>query len=254
MTKTDPQQRPDVDPMFLWPFASTRTVLALGAAIVALLVFFRLFPSVDIATSRMFFEPIACETGKVCGSFPISASAPIQPIRQLLQAMPVVLAIALLAVILWRVIVRRSGIDLFNAAGLSAVLALVLGAGVVVNVILKEFWGRPRPVLTDLFGGPFPFVPAGQITDHCAGNCSFVSGEAAGAFWLVGLAALAPAPYRIPAMIIAFCAAAFTSFLRITFGGHYLSDVVIAALISLFVFSVVASVARRLIVVPFLER
>lgn len=246
MTETKTQQRPDVDPMFLWPFAGIRAVIALSISIAAATVFFRVFPGIDIGVAKMFFEETACAAGQVCGSFPVSASEPVMALRQFLQALPVVLAIVLVLVILWRVAVKRSGIDSFNAAGLAAVLSLVLGAGVVVNMILKEFWGRPRPIATDLFGGPFPFVPAGQITDYCAGNCSFVSGEAAGAFWLVGLAALVPFPYRVPVMIAVFCAASFTSFLRITFGGHYLSDVVIAALIALLVFSAVATVARLL--------
>jgi lipid A 4'-phosphatase len=239
MSETKAQQRPDLDPMFLWPFASVRMIVVLSAAIAATLVFFRLFPDVDIAVARVFFEATACAPGKVCGSFPMSSSELIQPIRQALQATPVILAIVLLIVVLGRVFVRRSGMDGFNAGALAAILSLVLGAGVVVNMLLKEFSGRPRPIMTDLFGGPFPFVPAGQITNYCTGNCSFVSGEAAGAFWLVGLAALVPMPYRMPAMAVAFCAATFTSFLRIAFGGHYLSDVIIAALVSLVVFSVV---------------
>jgi lipid A 4'-phosphatase len=246
MTETRTPDRPDADPMFLWPFARISTAVALTVLIVAALVFFRFFPGIDIGVSQMFFEATACAAGKVCGTFPLSATGWVAPIRQSLQATPVILAIGLLVIVLARVFVRRAGIDSFNAAALAAVLSLVLGAGVVVNMLLKEFSGRPRPIMTDLFGGPFPFVPAGQFSDHCAGNCSFVSGEAAGAFWLVGLAALAPLPYRMPAMAVAFCAATLTSFLRIAFGGHYLSDVIIAALVSLLVFSIVSLVVRGL--------
>lgn len=232
---------------YLWPFAGRTPLIVLSGLIVLVLVFFNLFPGVDVAVSRLFFveRPCAAGVAGVCGSFPLSASPIAGPIREVFQAAPVVLAVLLLLAVIWRLLRSRSLSHPFDRAGLAAVAALILGAGVLVNLILKEYWGRPRPVATDLFGGPFPFVPAGHITDYCASNCSFVSGEAAGTFWLVALAALAPRRYRMAAFAVAFVTASATALLRIAFGGHYLSDVTLAALSTLFVFSLIATAVRH---------
>jgi membrane-associated phospholipid phosphatase len=231
----------------LWPFAGTKPVLILVAGIVATLIFFNLFPQVDIAVSRLFFVEVACSgAGTVCGEFPAASLPVIGKIRDVLQAGPVVLAVALLGLVAWRLVRSRSWANPFDRAALAAVAALVLGAGALVNMILKEFWGRPRPVATDLFGGPFPFVPAGRISDHCLSNCSFVSGEVAGSFWLVALACLAPRRFRAVAIAVALVVATATAVLRIAFGGHYLSDVIMAGLLSLLVFSLIATTMRYL--------
>ena len=232
---------------YLWPCAGRTPMLVIAVSIVATLLFFNLFPQVDIAVSSLFFkEGICIATGQICGMFPLSSSQVFGPIRQFLQALPVVLAILLLAAIAWRVLSRRSFTHPFDRAGLAAVATMIIGAGVFVNLIFKEHWGRPRPYMTDLFGGPYPFVPAGHITDYCASNCSFVSGEAASAFWLVALASLAPIRFRIPALIAAVVVASATSLLRVAFGGHYLSDVILGALVSLLIFTILATVARTL--------
>ena len=41
---------------------------------------------------------------------------------------------------------------------------LVLGPLLLVNVILKNDWGRPRPVEVDAFGGDAPYVEVWRIT------------------------------------------------------------------------------------------
>lgn len=232
---------------YLWPCAGRTPMLVLAALIVGTLLFFNLFPRVDIAVSSLFFkEGICIDTGKICGTFPLSSSQIFGPIRQFLQAMPVVFAILLLLTILWRIVSRKSLMHPFDRAGLAAVATMVIGAGALVNLIFKEHWGRPRPYMTDLFGGPYPFVPAGHITDYCASNCSFVSGEAASAFWLVALASLTPIRFRMPALIAAVAVASATSLLRVAFGGHYLSDVILGALLSLLIFAILASLTRTL--------
>jgi lipid A 4'-phosphatase len=106
--------------------------------------------------------------------------------------------------------------------------SLILGPLLLVNVILKNNWGRPRPVQVDLFGGNAPYIEVWQITDWCDRNCSFVSGEASSAIWLVAVALLLPKPVRLPATVLAGAYAILLSLNRIAFGGHFLSDVVLS--------------------------
>nr|WP_321455299.1 phosphatase PAP2 family protein [uncultured Cohaesibacter sp.] len=117
-------------------------------------------------------------------------------------------------------------------ASLSTVLFLfvstLIGPGLIINGILKSFWGRARPIQTEQFGGDWPFSPIWVIKDHCQGNCSFVSGEASMAFWLLGLVLLLPLGWRMGGGWLIATLGLFISMNRIAFGGHYLSDILLA--------------------------
>jgi len=115
------------------------------------------------------------------------------------------------------------------------VTTLALGPGLLVNLILKEIVGRPRPFRTDLFAGDAPYVAPWVFSDYCAKNCSFVSGEAAASFWWVALAFIVPQRWRLMTALITVIYAAIMSVNRIAFGGHFLSDVVLAWLLMLLI-------------------
>jgi lipid A 4'-phosphatase len=118
-------------------------------------------------------------------------------------------------------------------ATLFVLATFALGPGLIVNGILKEHWGRARPKTLLEFGGDATFSPVWWISDQCARNCSFVSGEAAGAFCLVTLVFLVRKE-RQPAMaIFTLSFAAVVSLTRIAVGAHFLSDVLIAWLLTL---------------------
>src|SRR5690606_1953513 len=88
-----------------------------------------------------------------------------------------------------------------------SLLALALGPYILVNLLLKSFSGRPRPDETNLFAGDHTFMPAGSFAGQCDNNCSFVSGEAAGAGWVACLVPLLPARFRpfLAPPILAIC-------------------------------------------------
>jgi len=123
---------------------------------------------------------------------------------------------------------------------------LILGPLLLVNVILKNTWGRPRPVQVDAFGGDAPYVEVWRITDWCVDNCSFVSGEASSAIWLVAVALVLPKSVRAPATAATIVYALLLSLNRIAFGGHFLSDVLISFGLTLLLIAVVhrAVIAR----------
>ena len=125
-------------------------------------------------------------------------------------------------------------------------LALGLGPGLMVNVLLKDNWRRPRPVQVTQFGGAFEFRAWTQTDGACAKNCSFVSGETAGAFWLVAPASLAPPQLRLPAVALALGVGGVTAVMRVAFGGHFPSDVLFAGLFTL----ILIVLLRRFIIRP----
>lgn len=105
-------------------------------------------------------------------------------------------------------------------------LALLLGTGLIVNGVLKHGFGRARPRNVLEFGGDQRFSPAFVLSEACTTNCSFPSGDAAGAFFALPLAY---ALFRRRRALLA--AAAFgglVSFSRIASGAHFFSDTVVS--------------------------
>ena len=123
------------------------------------------------------------------------------------------------------------------------IATMAIGPGLIVNLGFKDHWHRPRPVQTQDFNGPNPFTPWYDDNGGCKMNCSFVSGEASTGFWMVAPASVLPLPWRAPAIVAAFAFGFGASLLRLSFGGHYLSDVLLGGLVTLIVIEVV----RRLI-------
>lgn len=132
---------------------------------------------------------------------------------------------------------RKAGLTRRRAPGSRAMLYLALtmaiGPGVLVNVVLKDNSHRPRPVQTQELGGKWEFRPWYRFDGQCERNCSFVSGEASSAFWTLAPALLAPAPLRPLAVGAALVFGTSVAALRMAFGGHYFSDSLMSALLTI---------------------
>jgi lipid A 4'-phosphatase len=111
------------------------------------------------------------------------------------------------------------------------VLALIIGPGLLINVTLKDHYGRPRPRQVTEFGGSQHFRPVGEPTFDSRGK-SFPSGHASmGFFWFV------PAIYYwsrsrslAGALIgLALLHGGVMGFGRMAQGGHWLSDILWSA-------------------------
>lgn len=236
----------------LAPFSSDIASVAFAVALMLALFVFHAVPAIDLAVSDLFFANTACvggeAAGTVCGDFPARHVAALGALRQFLQHLPAAVAAGLGAAYAVRLVTGTPARDPSMTPLATALIAYLLSVGLLVNGVLKAFSGRPRPLQSDLFGGSLPFVPAGEFTDYCASNCSFVSGEAAAAAWLIAAVSLLPPRYgalRLPAFAAATAYAAATGMLRISFGAHYLSDIVVAALATLLIFSVLAGFHTR---------
>jgi lipid A 4'-phosphatase len=113
--------------------------------------------------------------------------------------------------------------------------SLILGPGLLVNVTLKNHWGRPRPGHIVQFGGDQHFVAWWDPRGECQRNCSFVSGEASSAFWTIAPAALAPPAWRALAYSAAIAFGTIISASRLMMGGHFLSDTIFAGVFTFLV-------------------
>lgn len=105
-------------------------------------------------------------------------------------------------------------------------LMVTVGIGFVVDWVLKDHVGRPRPYQTINFNGTESFVPVLHYQPLCEENCSFVSGHAAGGFAWMAWGMWSRRQLRRRWIWSGLAAGSFIGFARIIQGGHYLSDVV----------------------------
>ena len=96
---------------------------------------------------------------------------------------------------------------------------------IIINYLLKDNWGRPRPNDTGVFGGDLLFTPWYKISDSCVSNCSFVSGDASVGFLMIVLFFVTK---KIAYCYLAILFGCALGLIRIAEGGHFLSDVIIS--------------------------
>lgn len=189
----------------------------------AFLFVLALFPSLDLALSALFYRPGV--------GFTWSADGFLEFVRRAVPDM--VLASFVLCAGLW----------LAGLAGLTArwrlatppmaylLLTLAAGPGLIVETVLKPFWGRARPKDITMFGGDAVYTLPWQIADQCSKNCSFVSGHAAIAFWVTAYAFLLPQRWRAAGVAAGILFGFGVGFVRIAQGAHFFSDIAAAGLI-----------------------
>ena len=196
-------------------------VLALGVLAAAL---FRLYPALDLKTSAFFnagprdFWPIG--------------NPVLRYVRAVGEAIPIVAVTALGGLAALQLLWPRARRLISMKATLFLGLTLALGPGLTTNVLLKDRWGRPRPADIVEFGGNATYVKPWTPSDQCRKNCSFVSGEASGAFWLMSLAPLLPGAYGTAALAAGALAGLVIGGVRVAYGGHFLSDVLFAGFVT----------------------
>ena len=106
--------------------------------------------------------------------------------------------------------------------------AALAGPVLLVDATLKEHSGRTRPVNIEQFGGPRQFTPAFVPANQCEQNCSFVSGHVATASFIMAFGWLGAPALRRRWLLASLGTAAAFAFVRMSVGGHFLSDCIFA--------------------------
>ncbi len=191
---------------------------------------FLAFPGIDLWFSGLFYE--------AGNGFLVSHLQAFIAVRDLLRKGTTVIVVVLVAVVLIKLAWPYRKTLLRPRDVVFILSTLAIGPGLVTNFIFKDHWGRPRPYQVEAFGGDQPFVVAWKITHYCATNCSFISGEGSSAMWLLTLAVLVPARWRPTTIKVLLGFAIVFSLNRIAFGGHFLSDVLLAWWFTLLVMAI----------------
>ena len=201
----------------------TGLIVALTVA-VAVGIVFGVYPELDLAASAPFYA--ITDAGH--DVFALRLSPVVNGARDIgLWIVTALLAPSIMALVV-KLIAPRRKMLISGSAALLLMATMALGPGLLANVILKEHWGRPRPIDVTQFGGSQHFVPWWDPRGDCPGNCSFVSGDVSGAFWTLAPAALAPPQWRALAYGGALVFGTAMAAARMMAGAHFFSDVVFA--------------------------
>ncbi|HEY0235379.1 MAG TPA: phosphatase PAP2 family protein [Afipia sp.] len=205
----------------------TGLYIALAVGLVTAVVF-SIWPQLDLKITSFFYDAST-------RNFPVSSITWAKIAREV--AMWVTWALVLPAIIAFIVKLAWPVRPLMMSGRkmIFLLITILLSAIVLNNVIFKSYWGRPRPVAVTEFNGSMDFKPWWDPRGKCPKNCSFFSGEGGTAFWTYAPAALAPPQYRAAAYIAATAFGIFTGGLRITFGGHFATDVIASGVVSFIV-------------------
>ncbi|HWJ73143.1 MAG TPA: phosphatase PAP2 family protein [Kaistia sp.] len=193
------------------------------------------FPAIDRVVAGWFHDQ---------SGFPATQVASLGALRRLGDQLVILMLVVLAASVIGKLVWPTRPIAIRPRSTIFLLASLALGPGLVVNALFKTFSGRPRPYQTDLFGGTWTFEPAWHFGGACISNCSFISGEASTAIWLLAPVLLLPRALRLPVGIPVALVGLALSLNRIAFGGHYLSDVMLSWGITL----AIVLVLHRLIV------
>ena len=98
----------------------------------------------------------------------------------------------------------------------------------VVNVLLKNMWGRARPNDVSYFNGFQDFTPWYKISDACSSNCSFVSGDSSVGFFLIVFYFITK---KNAYLYLGLILGSLLGFIRIAAGGHFFSDIIFSQIV-----------------------
>jgi lipid A 4'-phosphatase len=203
----------------------TGFLVALGIAAVVGLVF-GFYPDLDIRISRLFFDPDRKW---------LASGSGIARLRDVISWTVALIAAPAVVALIGKLVAPRRPMLIPGRAALLMVVTLGLAPGILTNVLLKDQWGRPRPIDVTEFRGPDTFLPWWDPRGVCPKNCSFVAGEPSGAFWTLAPAAVVPPAWRVVAYGGALVFGALVGLLRIAGGGHFFSDVMFSGVFTFLV-------------------
>jgi lipid A 4'-phosphatase len=206
--------------------AAERPLLAATLVLAFVSLAFVALPQLDLSVSRLFYTP--------GHGFP-DGSPIVEGVRHAGRWLEWSLAIGVCVPLALKLAFPAARLLVKPRETVFVLASLALGPGLIVNGVLKTFWGRARPSKLLQFGGDEVYSPVWWISDQCQRNCSFVSGEGAAAFWLLAIVFLVPREWKRPVAALTLPVVAAVSLARIAAGGHFVSDVLIAWLLVLLV-------------------
>jgi membrane-associated PAP2 superfamily phosphatase len=202
-----------------------RTGLIIALAIAAVVgAVFAIYPQLDVAIAALFYNPTT-------HAFAAWYSDRVEHARDAATLLIMLIVAPAFLAVAGKLIFPQRRMLIPGRAALFLIVTLAIGPGILTNGILKGHSARMRPVDTVELGGKERFTAWWDPRGPCPENCSFVAGEASGAFWTLAPAALAPPQWRPFAYAGALIFGAAMGVLRMAAGAHFFTDVVFAGVL-----------------------
>ncbi|HEY0223291.1 MAG TPA: phosphatase PAP2 family protein [Pseudolabrys sp.] len=217
----------------------TGLIIALTIAAVTGLAF-GFYPQLDLMISAPFN---AVTSGG--NNFGLRIYPPLMLARDAGLWVGTLLVASVVASLIIKLILPRRKLLIPGRAIVFLIATMALAPGLMANVLLKDHWGRPRPIDVTQFGGTDTFVPWWDPRGACPNNCAFVSGDVAGAFWTIAPAALTPPQWRALAYGAALALGIGMAAVRVMAGAHFASDVIFAGVFTFLIIWVVHGLIYR---------
>jgi len=218
----------------------TGLIVALAVAAVAGLTL-ALYPQLELDISHHFFLYVDQNRN----FFAWRVSPPVMLARNAGIWVGTVLIAPAVGALIIKLVLPRHKMLMSGRAIVFLIATMALGPGLLVNVVLKDHWGRPRPIDVMQFGGAQHYVAWWDPRGDCPGNCSFVSGDVAGAMWTMAPAALTPPQWRLLAYGAALAFTAGMATIRVMAGAHFVSDGIFAGVFTFLIVWVVYALIYR---------
>jgi lipid A 4'-phosphatase len=187
------------------------------------------FTDVDLLLSRQFFVDQGHSYKQSNAHWPLRVAEPWKSLYTLGVYPAWIIGMGGLLVFLISFLWAR--LKPLRDAGLFFALMLALGPGLLINGVLKPFWGRPRPNDTIPFNGQQSYLPVGEIGNSSDG-ASFPSGHASMGFYLMAPAFVLyrrrPGPAAL-FLALGLAGGTIMGLARIVAGSHFTSDVIWSA-------------------------
>jgi lipid A 4'-phosphatase len=195
-----------------------RNLLLLAGSALAFAVLFTLAPRLDLVVTGWFYDPVLGFSANDNAMVRIVYTGVLWGSRALLW----VLGLGFLVTC----VLRGAAVAQLRRRLGFLLLAFLLGPGLIVDVALKDHWGRARPHQVQEFGGKRQYTPPLKIAQQCADNCSFVSGHASAGFALIAFGFLFTGAARRRWFVGGLAAGLVVGLVRVMQGGHFMSDVI----------------------------
>lgn len=188
--------------------------------LMAITLLFRLL-NLDLRIQRLFFDPL--------GGWFLKHSQPWDLLYRYSNIPALIVSVGSL-------ILLTAGFYIYQLTRYRKILfyfvcIMAIGPGLIINTILKDNWGRPRPRNITEFGGKYDFEEVLQIDPSSPGK-SLPCGHASMGFYFMAPSFIFRKKRKTLANIFLFFGLIFGSLIglaRIVQGGHFASDVIWSA-------------------------
>ena len=183
------------------------------------LLFFLLFPNVDIFFSNFFY---------INDAFLDYHFLIIRKLRTFLKNFMIFFSLSSLFLLILiklnhsqKVLNYKKNLRI-KLIAIGFLIGPIIGCGLIANLYFKDNWGRARPYQVEEFGGNLIYTPPLLKSDQCIKNCSWIGGETSAAFsFIAGILFMRK---RKKFLRVLYFFGSLVIFCRMAMGGHFLSD------------------------------